>query len=48
MKYTDGVSLVDCLLDDGTMIRLKVTGPYPPSIDGVDANKLFEQLYYAG
>jgi hypothetical protein len=48
MKYTDGDSLVDCLLDDGTMIRLKVTGPLPPFIDGQDANELFEQLYYAG
>lgn len=48
MKYTDGASYVDCLLDDGTMVRLKVTGPLPPYIDGVDANELFEQLYYAG
>ena len=44
---TDGKKIVDARLADGSMVRLEVTEDFPPYINGVDANELFEQLYYA-
>lgn len=48
---TDGDSVVDAYLKDGTLVRLEVVldeENYTRSIGGVDINELFEQLYYAG
>ncbi|MBR0411296.1 MAG: DUF3298 domain-containing protein [Eubacterium sp.] len=48
LKYTDGKNHVDALLKDGSMVRLEITGDYPQYIDGVNAEELFEKLYFAG
>ncbi len=45
---TDGKEVVDTRLEDGKLLRLKVEGTYPPYVNGIDANELFEQLFYAG
>ncbi len=45
---TDGKDLVDTRLKDGRLLRLKVEGTYPPSVNGTDGNELFEKLFYAG
>lgn len=44
---TDGKDKVDTKLEDGRIFRITVEGDYPPMVNGVDANELFEQLYYA-
>lgn len=46
---TDNSSFVDCRLDDGRLVRLKITKTdYPVQIDGEDVDDLFEGLVYAG
>ena len=45
---TDGDKQVDTRLADGSLLRLKVKGTYPPYVNGIDANDLFEELFYAG
>ena len=45
---TDGKDKVDTKLEDGKIFRITVEGDYPPMVNGVDANELFEQLFYAG
>ncbi|MBQ9156408.1 MAG: DUF3298 domain-containing protein [Eubacterium sp.] len=45
---TDGLNIVDALLEDGSNARLLVTGTYPQKVNGMDAEEVFEQLFYAG
>ena len=45
---TDGHKILDAKLKDGSLVRFIVEGTYPPMIDGVNAEELFERLYYAG
>ena len=45
---TDGKKILDARLKDGSLVRFIVEGTYPARIDGVDAEELFEKLYYAG
>ncbi|MCR5053795.1 MAG: hypothetical protein K6A69_03025, partial [Lachnospiraceae bacterium] len=48
-KNNDGdEAIVDAILSDGRIVRLKVTIGYPNTINGVDEFELFEMLYYAG
>ena len=44
---TDGQEYVDALLDNGKIVRLKVTGTYPQFVNGADAEDIFERLYFA-
>ncbi|MBR5047662.1 MAG: DUF3298 domain-containing protein, partial [Eubacterium sp.] len=39
---TDGKAIVDALLDDGTIVRFNVTGSYPQTVNGVDAEEVFQ------
>ena len=45
---TDGQKILDARLKDGSLVRFIVEGTYPPMIDGVNGEELFERLYYAG
>ena len=45
---TDGDKQLDTKLADGRLLRLTVEGTYPPYVNGIDANELFEELFYAG
>ena len=46
---TDNSSFVDRRLDDGRLVRLKITKTdYPVQIDGENVDDLFEGLVYAG
>ena len=46
---TDNKSYMDCVLDDGSTVRLNYTnGDYPAQIDGVNVDDLFDGLVYAG
>ena len=44
---TDGDKQLDTRLADGRLLRFTVKGTYPPYINGIDANDLFEELFYA-
>ena len=46
---TDNVSIVDLREDDGSLIRVEVTGgEFPHIIDGTDVEDLFDGIMYAG
>ena len=45
---TDGEKVLDARLKDGSLVRFIVEGTYPAMIDGVNAQDLFEELFYAG
>ena len=45
---TDGEKVLDARLKDGSLVRFIVEGTYPALIDGVNAEDLFEELFYAG
>ena len=46
---TDNESYMDCVIDDGRIIRLKYSKTdYPAEIDGVSVDDLFDGLIYAG
>ena len=45
---SDGASLVDVLLTDGRIARLMVNDDYPQTIDGINVEDIFEELFYAG
>lgn len=45
---TDGSSFVDVEMSDGQRGRFYVTPGWPTMVNGIDAEELFEMLYYAG
>lgn len=45
---TDGKELVDALLEDGRIVRFTVTGDFPQTVNGSNAEEVFEELFYAG
>jgi hypothetical protein len=45
---TDGSSFVDVEMNDGQRGRLYVTSGWPIMVNGIDAEELFEMLYFAG
>ena len=45
---TDGSSFVDVEMSDGQRGRLYVTSGWPIMVNGIDAEELFEMLYFAG
>ncbi len=45
---TDGKRLVDALLDDGRIVRFTVTKDLPQTVNDLNAEDLFQELYYAG
>lgn len=46
---TDNKTYMDCVLDDGSFVRLKFSSrEYPAMIDGISVDDLFEGLQYAG
>lgn len=45
---TDGSSFVDVEMSDGQRGRFYVTPGWPVTVNGIDAEELFEMLYYAG
>ena len=48
LAYKPVKKILDARLKDGSLVRFIVEGTYPARIDGVDAEELFEKLYYAG
>ena len=45
---TDGKTYIDCRISDGRIVRLKITSTeFPCEINGISAEELFEELYYA-
>ena len=45
---TDGKKLVDALLDDGRIVRFTVAGDNPQTANDINAEELFQGLFYAG
>lgn len=45
---TDGASIVDVEMNDGQRGRFYVTPGWPVTVNGTNAEELFEMLYYAG
>ncbi len=45
---TDNSSFVDAMLDDGTTVRLNVQLTWPQTVEGVDAESVFDGMTFAG
>ena len=47
-QRSDGTTYVDVLADDGQECRFYTSPEWPPTVNGMDAEESFEELWYAG